>query len=196
MRFGIVCCISLHVRYRCFFCCQCNFNVVVNIAKIIKYCVAPTDQHKSFCDVLFILKTIKKMITYKYRTVTAIGHRRTPKFFSINVGISPGSRDRHRGGQCDCHSAGQCLWIKKLGCVRVGFVWERQWLTLCSICFFAGRKCFLGYFRKKNLKTIEMYNWNGKPGTLDLAVLAWGQVAGCAAAATGQVIPGIAIGNL
>jgi len=26
------------------------------------------------------------MKKYKYRTVSAIGHRRTPKFFSINVG--------------------------------------------------------------------------------------------------------------
>ncbi len=76
------------------------------------------------------------MKKYKYRTVSAIGHRRTPKFFSINVGTSPGSRDGHRGRQWDSRSAGLCLWLKKFGCDRVGFAWGRQWLTLCSICFF------------------------------------------------------------
>jgi hypothetical protein len=31
----------------------------------------------------------------------------------------------------------------------MGTAWGRQWLTLCSICFFAGGKCLLGYDRKK-----------------------------------------------
>jgi len=56
------------------------------------------------------------MKKYKYGTVAAIGHRRTPNFFSINVGSVRWVL---------------CLWLKKFGCVRVGFVWGRQWLTLC-----------------------------------------------------------------
>ena len=34
-----------------------------------------------------------------------------------------------------------------------------------------------------------------QPGALALAVVAWAQVAGFAAAATGQVLPGVPIGN-
>ena len=33
-----------------------------------------------------------------------------------------------------------------------------------------------------------------QPGELASAVVAWAQVVGCAAAATGQVLPGVAIG--
>jgi excisionase family DNA binding protein len=41
------------------------------------------------------------------------------------------------------YALGLCLWLKIFGCVRVGFVWGRQWLTLGSICFFCRTKMFL-----------------------------------------------------
>lgn len=75
----------------------------------------------------------------------------------------------------------------------MGFVWGRQWLTLCSICFFAGRKCFLGQLRRAMLKLIEIQLWKKMPGALGMAVLAWAKAGGYAAAATGQVLPGVPI---
>jgi len=43
------------------------------------------------------------------------------------------------------------IWMR-----RVGFVWGHQWLTLCSICFFAGTKCLLRWLGRRSLKYIEI----------------------------------------
>ena len=43
------------------------------------------------------------------------------------------------------------------------------------------------------LKLIEIQLWKKMPGALGMAVLAWAKAGGYAAAATGQVLPGVPI---
>jgi len=66
-----------------------------------------------------------------------------------------------------------------------GFVWGRQWLTLCSIYFFCRTKMSFLMGKEKKVESIRKQKMKVWPGALVSAVLAWAQVRGFASAVTG-----------
>lgn len=71
----------------------------------------------------------------------------------------------------------------------------RQWLTLCSICFFDQTKMFLRMVSEEKVEIYRNLILEGDASATALAVIDRVYVAGLAATANGQVLPGVAIGN-
>lgn len=55
----------------------------------------------------------------------------------------------------------------------MGFVWGRQWLTLCSICFFDRTKMFLRMVSEEKVEIYRNLILEDDARALVSAVLAW-----------------------